>query len=99
MLYMVSLGFLFGARSLFAADASAHQSVGPRRVEAAIRNVRILAVVPMIGNGKRDDPIRPAYLPQPLAGGVKQDLGSSAGRERVSISFARRQPSAVSRTN
>jgi hypothetical protein len=75
--------------------------MGPRHVEASNTHVRIFAVVPMVGAGKRGDPIRPAYVPLPTRGAQTDPNGilgytvqMADDRKHALVEFVARTPAA-----
>jgi hypothetical protein len=67
--------------SLFGATTTAPKKPGvvQRHVDPRNGHVRFLAVVPLVGTGAKGDPIRPAYVPGPLAPGAKPDPNGIIG--------------------
>jgi hypothetical protein len=59
MLFRAPLALLFVTCSSFGAGPAPRQAMLPHHFEASALHVRIFAVVPIIGSGKRGDPIRP----------------------------------------
>src|SRR5690348_1204175 len=73
----VSLFLLSG--SLLGSGPANPTQVTPHSVDPRNAYVRILAVVPLIGTGTHEDPIRPAYAPGPRPRGSKLSKPDSTG--------------------
>jgi hypothetical protein len=66
--------------SLFAATTAPRKhAIVQRHVDPRNGHSRFLAVVPLIGTGKKGDPIRPDYVPAPPAPGAKPDPNGIIG--------------------
>jgi hypothetical protein len=64
---------------LSGANAPKHAVISQPHVDADNLHPRILAVVPLVGTGKKGDPIRPQYVPLPLANGTRLDPNGIIG--------------------
>jgi hypothetical protein len=65
--------------SLYGAGPVPQKNVAQQRVNPRNAYVRIVAVVPLIGTGSKEDPIRPDYVPAPAPRGSKLSRPDPAG--------------------
>jgi hypothetical protein len=80
MTYLALFPLSLAVCSLFGATpAPPKHAVLTRHVEPGNTHVRVHAVVPLIGTGKRGDPIRPDYIPAPPAPGARPDPNGIIG--------------------
>ena len=79
MIYRASMSLLLVSCSLFAATSPRKNPVVQRHVDPRNTHVRFLAIVPLIGTGTKDDPIRPAFVPAPPVPGAKPDPNGIIG--------------------
>ena len=74
MSYRALLSISLAACSLFGATPAPNRhAVLKRHVDPGNTHARVHAVVPLIGTGRRGDPIRPDYVPAPLPRGARPD--------------------------
>src|SRR2546429_5248 len=71
MIYRPLLSLLLASCSLFAATPAPQSNIAHHKADARVTHARIFAIVPLIGAGTKEDPIRPAYAPGPRPRGTK----------------------------